>query len=144
MNLNILKPNQILNTVHYVVNIATKKYFKNGVELEKGAIITERRIEKHRKLYEKYCEFWSIYPDLFLDLIKKEDSHFNLFFYQRMFLRLTMRYGRLCVIAPRAFSKSFISILALYLLCMFKPGGKYFIVAPGKARMIAPCRREAV
>lgn len=45
-----------------------------------------------------------------------------------------MRYGRLCVIAPRAFSKSFISILALYLLCIFRPGGKYFIVAPGKAQ----------
>ena len=65
MGLNIQTPNQILQTVHYVITSATQKFYKNGIELEKGAIITERRIEKHRKLYERYCSFWSIYPDLF-------------------------------------------------------------------------------
>lgn len=142
MELNILSPNTILNTAHYVVNKVTNRYYRNGIELEKGAIVTEKRIEKHRELYKKYCEFWSIYPDLFLDTIKRQDSNFNLFFYQRLFLRMTMRYGRLCVIAPRAFSKSFISILALYLLCMFRPGGKYFIVAPGKAQSAKIAREK--
>ena len=99
---NILDPNSILNTIHYVVNSAGEKFYKNGIELEKGAIITERRIEKNRKVYEKYADQWSIYPDLFLDLIKTAESHFNLFFYQRYFLRLCMRYGRIVVIAPRA------------------------------------------
>lgn len=83
MELNIVKSQVLLNTVHYVAQKATQKYFKNGVELEKGAIITQKRIEKHRKLYERYCEFWSTYPDLFLDCIKREDLNFNLFFYQR-------------------------------------------------------------
>lgn len=143
MEINIREPNVILNTVHYVVQSTVKKFYRNGVELEKGAIITERRIKKNRGLYEKYCSFWSVYPDLFLDLIKNTNSHFNLFFYQRLFLRLCMRQGRLAVIAPRAFSKSFISILAMYLMCIFRPGIKLFICAPGKARTIAPCRREA-
>lgn len=53
-----------------------------------------------------------------------------------------MRYGRLFVIAPRAFSKSFISILALYLMSMFKPGGKFFIVAPGKAQSAKIAREK--
>lgn len=143
-SVNILLPNTILNTVHYTVNLVTQRFFRNGVELEKGAIITERRIARFRSLYEKYCNFWSTYPDLFLDLIKRTDSHFNLFFYQRLFLRLTMRYGRLFVIAPRAFSKSFISILALYLLCIFRPGGKYFIVAPGKAQSAKIAREKII
>ena len=78
-----------------------------------------------------------------MDLIKRTDSRFNLFFYQRLFLRLIMRHGRIAVIAPRAFSKSFISILGMYLMCIFRPGIKLFICAPGKARKIAPCRREA-
>lgn len=134
MELNIQTPNQILNTVHFVINAATQKFYKNGIELEKGAIITERRIDKHRGLYEKYCEFWSVYPDLFIDLITPSTSYFKLYFYQRYFLRLCMRYGRLVVIAPRAFSKSFISILAMYLMCMFRPGIKLFICAPGKAQ----------
>lgn len=142
-DINITLPNKMLEITHFVVKNAAQKFYKNGVELEKGAIITERRIERNRGLYEKICNFWSVYPDLFIDLITPSTSHFKLFFYQRLFLRLTMRYARLFVIAPRAFSKSFISILALYLLCMFKPKGKFFIVAPGKARTIAPCRREA-
>ena len=143
MELNIQLPNQILNTAHFIITTATQKFYKNGIELEKGAIITEKRIEKHRNLYERFCSFWSIYPDLFIDLITPSTSYFKLYFYQRYFLRLCMRYGRLVVIAPRAFSKSFISILAMYLMCMFRPGIKLFICAPGKARKIAPCRREA-
>jgi hypothetical protein len=135
-------PEVMLNTVHYVVTNTAKKIYRNGVEMEKGAVMTSRRIEKNRKLYETYFNFWIQYPDLFLDFIKPLNSHFQLFFYQRLFIRLALRYPRLFVIAPRAFSKSFISILALYLICMFKPNGKYFIVAPGKARKIAPCRRE--
>lgn len=132
--INVMLPNQILNATHIIIKNATQKFYKNGIELEKGAIITERRIDRNRGLYEKICNFWSVYPDLFIDLITPSTSHFKLFFYQRLFLRLTMRYARLFVIAPRAFSKSFISILALYLLCMFKPKGKFFIVAPGKAQ----------
>lgn len=128
----IKTPNQILNTVHYVLKDSVKKYYRKGVELEKGAIITEKRIEQNRELYEKYCAFWSVYPDLFLSTIARTDRHFNLFFYQRILLRMITRYGRVCIIAPRAFSKSFISILGLYLLCIFRPGGKYFIVAPKK------------
>lgn len=134
MNLNILKPNQILNTVHYVVNIATKKYFKNGIELEKGAIITERRIERHRKLYEKYCEFWSIYPDLFIDIITPSTSKFKLKFFQRIFLRTCLRHGRIVTIASRAAGKSFICILALILICIFRPKSHVFQCAPGKGQ----------
>ena len=32
----------------------------------------------------------------------------------------------------RAFSKTFISILGMYLVCMFRPGSKVFICAPKK------------
>ena len=141
-NINIMPSDQILRLAAISVKKITKKVFYKGVELEKGAIITSRRIEKHRDLYEKYCEFWSVYPDLFVDLITPSNSHFKLFYYQRYFLRLIMRHGRVAAIAPRAFSKSFISILAMYLMCIFRPGIKLFICAPGKARTIAPCYCE--
>lgn len=101
-SIDIKMPNQILMATSIVVKKTVSTFKRNGIEVEKGAVITESRISKYRNLYEKYCELWSIYPDLFLDLIKRTDSRFNLFFYQRLFLRATMRYGRLCVIAPRA------------------------------------------
>ena len=130
----IILPQTILNTVHYAIKKTTEKFYKNGVELEKGALITNKRIDKNRELYEKIYNYWMCYPDMFLQLIAREDSHFNLYFYQRIFLRAIMRHGRICTIAPRAFSKSFISILGMYLLCMFRPGIKCFICAPQKGQ----------
>ena len=45
-----------------------------------------------------------------------------------------MRYKDIYVTAPRAFSKSFITILGLILQCIFMPGTKRFICAPGKGQ----------
>ena len=102
---------------------------REDIPIEKGAVLGEDFFEKNQDLVEKYCNFFTAYPDLFIDLITPSTSHFKLFFYQRYFLRLCMRYGRLVVIAPRAFSKSFVSILAMHLMCMFRPGIKLFICA---------------
>ena len=106
------------------------KGYREDIEIEKGVVITEDHAIKMEKLYKKYCEFFTAYPDLFLDLIKPADSNFQLFFYQRIFLRACMRFRKVYVCAPRAFSKTFISILALILKCVFQPGIKLFICAP--------------
>ena len=45
-----------------------------------------------------------------------------------------MRFKDIFVTAPRAFSKSFITILGLILQCIFMPGTKRFICAPGKGQ----------
>lgn len=108
------------------------KYFREGIELEKGIILSEERISNYRHIYEKYCQFFSAYPDLFIDLITPIETSFKLFFYQRIFLRACMRYKKVYIIAPRAFSKTFISILAIILQCIFCPGSKRFICAPKK------------
>ena len=75
---------------------------------------------------------FSAYPDVFLDMITPEGSNFSLFFYQRITLRALMRYRKIYITAPRAFSKSFITILGLMLQCIFIPGTKRFICAPNK------------
>lgn len=142
MDRTIDQPSFLLSLAATALKSTAKKYYRDGVEMEKGAIITERRIEKHRELYETICHYWSIYPDCFVDALTPTNSHFKLYFYQRIFLRVILRHGRVCVIAPRAFSKSFISILGMYLMCIFRPGIRVFICAPGKERTIAPCYRE--
>lgn len=105
---------------------------REGVSIEKGAVITEPFAIKNESLFQKYANFFTAYPDLFLDLIKSEESDFNLFFYQRIFLRAMMRYNEVYLTAGRATSKSFLSIIALFLQCVFIPGRKVFIVAPHK------------
>lgn len=134
MQVNIQTPSMILNTIHYVVKKTSKEFYRDGIPLEKGAIITQRRIEKNQDLYTKYCALWSVYPDLYIKLITPTTSKFRLKFFQIIFLRACLRHGRILTIAPRAAGKSFICLLALYLICMFRPGSHVFQCAPGKAQ----------
>ena len=112
--------------------IVDKEDTREGIKIDKGAILTEDRIDNWFELYTQYINFFTVYPDLFIDLITPKDSHWALFPYQRIFLRACMRYRYHYCTAPRAFAKSFLSILALYLRCMFLPRSKVFICAPGK------------
>ena len=105
---------------------------REGIEIEKGGILTEQYLIEHEELFREYADFFTAYPDIFLDLIKPEDSNFTLFFYQRIVLRAIMRFKEVYVTACRAFSKSFLTILALFLQCVFIPGTKRFICAPNK------------
>lgn len=51
--MNIIEPNQLLTTtVNHVVKESMKRFFKDGIELEKGAIITSRRIDLNKALYQ--------------------------------------------------------------------------------------------
>lgn len=105
---------------------------REGVEVEKGAVLTEEYLKVHEEELRKTMDFYTAYPDIYLDTIKPADSTFELFFYQRIVLRAIMRYKEVFVTACRAFSKSFITILALFLQCIFMPGTKRFICAPNK------------
>ena len=105
---------------------------KNGVVFEKGYSIDKEWLERNIEKVQKICRTFSSYPDIFLDVIKPSDSEFNLYPYQRMVLRGSVRYRYVYITAPRAFSKSFLMILGFLTLCIFCPGIKLSIVAPGK------------
>ena len=105
---------------------------REGIELEKGAVITNEYLERHKTDLQKWVQLFTAYPDYYLDLIRPVDSEFSLFFYQRFTLRILMRFKDVFITAPRAFSKSFITILAFFLQCVFIPGRKVFICANTK------------
>ena len=106
--------------------------YKKGFPIEKGIVLNEDYLLKNKEEIGKTFEFFSAYPDLFIDLITPEDDNFQLFFYQRIFLRSIMRFREVYLTAARAFSKSFLTILGLMLQCIFIPGRKVFICAPNK------------
>ena len=105
---------------------------REGIELEKGATITNEWLERHYDMLTQWVQLFSAYPDYYLDIIRPSDSEFGLFFYQRLVLRAIMRFKDIYMTAPRAFSKSFITILGLFLQCIFIPGRKTFICANTK------------
>lgn len=109
-----------------------EKGYKDGIEIEKGIVLNEDYLNKNFDQIGNMLSIFSAYPDIFLDLITPSDSNFQLFFYQRITLRAIMRYRDVYITAPRAFSKSFITILGLMLQCIFIPGTKRFICAPNK------------
>ena len=82
--------------------------------------------------WRQYGEYWKSYPDRFIDFISSPDSKIELYFYQRIFLRVFFRYRKVFITATRGTAKSWTAILAMYLQCMFYPGISKFICAPGK------------
>ena len=89
--------------------------YHDGIELEKGVVITQEWLEKNEELLYDCWNLYAAYPDIYLDLITPTNSNFNLFPYQRIFLRACMRYTSIYITAARATSKTFLSILAKYL-----------------------------
>lgn len=125
------EPIRLLDPDSSIFSVRDRLY-RDGIELEKGVVITPQFLERNEELLYDCWEKFSAYPDIYLDLIKPQNSNFTLFPYQRMFLRACMRYTNLYITAARATSKTFLSILAKYLQCTFIPNHVGSIVAPNK------------
>lgn len=113
---------------------STQKVYREGIELEKGVVITEDFLDKNQDFLSDTWNLFTVYPDVYLDLIKPADSNFDLFPYQRVFLRACMRYRNVFFCATRAAAKTFLTVLAKILQCIFVPGHKTFILAPNKSQ----------
>ena len=117
---------------------------RDGTIIEKGVILNENYLEANLEKIGNVMSIFSAYPDVYLDVIKPQDSSFTLFFYQRITLRALMRFKDVFGTAPRAFSKSFITILAMMLQCIFIPGTKRFICAPNKSQAAQIAKEKIV
>ena len=94
--------------------------------------VSEERLQKQVPALRKLIAFWREYPDLFVDMIKGEESNFKFYYYQRIFLRIVMRHRYVYATYPRAYSKSFLSMMALMLRCILYPGAEMFVTTGGK------------
>lgn len=133
-NKNIEKNSVLSSYDKEVQNLSSIEKLKYEYGIEKNVVLSRDNVEKNRTLIEKYMEFFSSYPDIFLDLIQPAETKFHLFFYQRLFLRACMRFKYHYCIASRGYSKSFLSILAGIVRCVFLPGTTMFLVAPGASQ----------
>lgn len=100
--------------------------------------LSPERVEAVMPTIRKYVAFWREYPDLFVDFMVRgrrteiKDGEFNFYFYQRVFLRSVMRYQYVYAVFPRAYSKSFLSVMALMIRCILYPGAHLFVTSGGK------------
>ena len=99
--------------------------------------ISEERLREIIPPMRDYISFWREYPDMFVDFMctgwnNERESTFRLFSYQRIFLRIVMRYKYVYAVFPRAYSKSFLSVLALLIRAILYPRAQLFSTAGGK------------
>ena len=117
--------------------------YRDGLPIEKGIVLTQEWLDNNETLAESWLNFWLLYPDLFLDSIKRvDDIHFNLYFYQRIALRASMRYRFHYLTATRATSKSFIAFLSSVLRAVFLPKSEIIIVADVKGTVIKIAKQK--
>lgn len=105
--------------------------------------ISEERIKVVIPVIRQYAAFWREYPDIFVDfLCGSNPENFHLFFYQRVFLRAVMRHRYSYATFPRAYSKSFLSVLVLMLRCILFPGSHLFVTTGGKEQATGIAREK--
>ena len=94
--------------------------------------LSEERLNQQLDNIRNLIAFYRWYPDLLIDFMKGPDSTFNFYSYQRIFLRNVMRHRYVYAVFPRAYSKSFLSVMALMLRCILYPGSHLFVTTGGK------------
>ncbi len=110
--------------------------------------ISEERIKACLPELRKAIAFYRQYPDLYIDFCNscassKDKKVLKLYVYQRIFLRQAMRYRHVYAVFPRAYSKSFLSVLVLMLRCIFYPGCHLFVTTGGKEQATGIVREKA-
>ena len=100
--------------------------------------LSEERVSAIIPAARSFIAFWREYPDLFVDFLVRgtrteiKDGEFKFYFYQRVFLRAAMRHQYLYAVFPRAYSKSFLSVMILMCKCILYPRCKLFVTSGGK------------
>lgn len=113
-------------------------------KMTKKTGISEERIKVQIPIIRQYVAFWREYPDIFVEfLCGSNPENFHLFFYQRVFLRAVMRHRYAYATFPRAYSKSFLSVLILMLRCVLFPGAHLFVTTGGKEQAAGIAREKA-
>ena len=109
--------------------------------------ISEERVRACLPELRKAIAFYRQYPDLYIDFCNscasEKQKVLKLYTYQRIFLRQAMRYRHVYAVFPRAYSKSFLSVLVLMLRCIFYPGCHLFVTTGGKEQATGIVREKA-
>ena len=129
-----------------VIQMSNSPKWKNWSELENVKGTNQKNVSEMFPEWSDMLAYFQVYPDRFIDYILDEDSTFQLYPFQRVFLRVMARYKKVYITATRGTSKSFLNILSMYLKCIFFPNIKLSLVAPQKdqASQIAQQNIEAI
>lgn len=110
----------------------------SSLDANKKVGLSKERVDQVIPVMRNYVAYWRDYPDMFIDFLQTgkdgviPENGLHFFYYQRVFLRVTMRFKYVYMTFPRAYSKSFLSILVLICRCILYPRAKLFVTSGGK------------
>lgn len=98
--------------------------------------IDKNKVKNNLEQYQKIIAYWRKYPDKFIDYLcsLNPDNSFKFYFFQRMYLRIVMRYKTVYAVFSRGFSKSFLAVMSLMIKAVLYPRAKLATVADGKGQ----------
>ena len=99
--------------------------------------ISEERLRACMPELRNAIAFYRKYPDIFVDDIKGPDCIFKFYTYQRVFLRIVMRHKWVYAVFPRAYSKSFLTMMSLMLKAILYPGTQAAVTTGGKEQAVS-------
>lgn len=112
-----------------------KKEHRKSIKVE----IDKNQIINNLAIYQNIIDYWRKYPDKFIDYLcsLNPDNSFKFYFFQRVYLRIVMRYQNVYAVFSRGFSKSFLAVLSLMIKAVLYPGAQLATVADGKQQSAA-------
>lgn len=105
--------------------------FNSYFNPEKSQVDKFNKLKANLHKFILWASFFLKYPDYFIDMVTPKDSYFRLYPYQRILLRAFFRYQYVFGTFSRGASKSFLEIMANFLLDIMKPGLKNSVTAAG-------------
>jgi len=117
--------------------------FLDADEQEQTGFLTKKRVRENFTKCGEMLNQFMVYPDKFIDLIVPKESHFHLFFFQRVMIRCMARGTAVYEYFSRGTSKSFLADIDRYLKCMFIPRHNTTITA-GTNKQAAEIAKQKV
>lgn len=100
--------------------------------------LSDERLKAAIPRGRELISFFRWYPDLFVDWLASlnPDNKFRFYYYQRVFLRAALRHRYVYCVFPRAYSKSFLAVLAKEVKAILYPNSHSFVTSGGKGKNI--------
>jgi len=117
--------------------------FLDSDERDQSGFLNKKRVRENFKKCGDLLNLYMVYPDRFIDLITPKNSHFHLFFFQRIMIRCMARGTVTYETFSRGTSKSFLADIDRYLKCMFIPRHNTTITA-GTNKQAAEIAKQKV
>lgn len=132
------------NDLYLEPEIAEYINFLNASNSKDVKILKKERVKENLELYTQALNAFLVYPDILSDIMTPKNSHFSMFFAQRIVVRCMARHRQTFSTFTRAFSKSFLAFFLGYTKSMLVPRCNGFVTAGTKTQAAQIAKEKVI